>query len=451
MRKFLKYLLLTSLALLSQTDVLAISGSWRGNLEAFGTKIPLVLKLDKTNDGKTVASMDSPNQNAKDIPCEVCLCTEDSISLDCKIIGATYTGRIYPGRIEGVFTQAGMRLPLVLTPEAALSERRPQTPVAPFPYTETDTVFFSADGTRLAGTLTIPERASDKAVPVVVMITGSGPQNRDEEVFEHRPFAVIADWLARHGIASFRYDDRGVASSGGNYAEATIDTFKSDAAAALQFVRHYGGFGKAGLLGHSEGGTLAVLIAAEDAPDFIISLAGVSVPAKDVVISQNISLFDMLGVTDSQRDASARLLDILFDTIKTQYIAGCPAPIDIDAICRDNSLDVPDFILASVKRNMSARNAYFDSLVSLDPTSCLKKIKCPVLVVNGTKDTQVNAEVNLESFRKNVKDVDIRRIDNLNHLMQHASTGKAEEYADIKETVSPEVLEIISDFILRHR
>lgn len=429
-------------------DCQALTGRWRGSVDMKVAKVPIIFNFNEGADGKTSATMDSPQQNAKDIPVEVTHCSADSVSITCRMIGMTYAGKVADGKIDGTISQNGFKLPLILTPETSLSERRPQTPNPPFPYSETDTVFTSTDGTTLAGTLTVPNVKPAAGMPLVVMVTGSGPQNRDEEIMEHRPFAVIADYLARNGIASFRYDDRGVASSKGNFKQATIDTFKADAQSALKFVRTLPAFDSYGILGHSEGGTLAIMVAAEDNPDFIISLAGVSTPARNALIAQNIHLMDRNGITGSQRDASVRLIEILFDTIREQYVVGESSPLDIDAICRDNALDVPPAVIQSIKRNMLARNGYFDSLVSLDPTDDLKGITCRVLAINGTKDTQVNADVNLPVFRDNVKNVEIHRMEGLNHMMQHAVSGEVSEYGDITETIAPEVLEIISDFIL---
>ena len=412
-------------------------------------KVPLVFNFNEDTNGKTTATMDSPQQNVKNIPLEVLFCSNDSISLSCKMINATYRGKVTATKIDGTYVQNGFSLPLVLSPEKDLSERRPQTPVPPFPYAIKDTVFYSADGTQLAGTLTIPESYRDRKCPIVVMVTGSGPQNRDEEIFEHRPFAVIADYLARNGVASFRYDDRGIASSKGNFNEATIDTFKADLSGALKLAKGLSGFGKTGVLGHSEGGTLAFLIAAEGKPDFIVSLAGMAVPAKETIMEQNIHSLDNLGIKDEQREASIILIESAFDKIIEQYRRGEMSPIDVDLICKEKSLDVPPMVLASVKRNSQNSNGYFNSLISLDPIPALKKIKCPVLAINGTKDTQVNAETNLKSIRNNVKKAEIHSMDDLNHLLQHAMTGEMSEYGEINETISPEVLNIITDFIKR--
>ncbi|MDE6668233.1 MAG: alpha/beta hydrolase, partial [Muribaculaceae bacterium] len=354
-------------------------------------------------------------------------------------------------KIEGTFRQRGVKLPLTLTPEEDLSVRRPQTPQPPFPYIEKDMVFTSYDGTELAGTLTLPDATPGKKFPTVVMVTGSGPQNRDEEIFEHRPFAVIADYLARNGIASFRFDDRGTALSKGNYSEATIETFKGDARSAYNFVKGLPETGKTDILGHSEGGTLAVMIAAEDKPDFIVSLAGMVIPSRETLLDQNIHLLDQLGISGKQKESSVKLIEKLYEEVIKQYNSGVSSPIDIDSICRANSLEVPAIVLESIKQNNVSRTGYFDSLVSLDPTPALKKIKCPVLAINGTKDIQVDANKNLETFRNNVKNVEIQRMDGLNHLMQHAVTGETSEYNEIKETISPEVLSLISAFILRQK
>lgn len=431
------------------SDCMALSGKWRGEIEVGANKLPLVFNFKETPSGKTQATMDSPHQNAKGISLVVKYCTDDSVSVKCVIIGASYSGKITDGKIEGTFTQRGYTFPLVLTPEEDISVRRPQTPRPPFPYIEKDTTFLSTDGTQLAGTLTLPDETPGKTFPTVVMVTGSGPQNRDEELFEHRPFAVLADYLARNGIASFRYDDRGTAKSKGNYAEATIDTFKEDVKSAYTFAKTLPSTGKTGILGHSEGGSLAVLYGAEETPDFIVSLAGMVVPAKETMLAQNEHLMELQGITGSQKDASMKLLKLAFDEISKQYKAGQSSPVDIDLICRENSLDVPAIVLESVKLNIASRNGYFDSLVSLDPTDALKNVKCPILAINGTKDTQVDADKNLEAFRRYAANVEIKLMEGLNHLMQTAVSGETSEYGEIKETISPEVLKIIAAFILR--
>lgn len=430
-------------------QLMALNGKYSGNLSIGPSKLPLVFNFKETSAGPTEATLDSPRQNAFGIPLEVKYCMNDSISLECKMIGASFTGKFTDGKIDGKFIQRGFTIPLLLTPEEDISVRRPQTPKPPYPYITKDTLFRGADGTELAGTLTYPVNYTSGTFPTVVMVTGSGPQNRDEEVFEHRPFAVIADYLARNGIGSFRYDDRGTAMSKGNYKETTIDLFKEDVKSAYTFTKGLPESGKTGILGHSEGGSLAILCGAEETPDFIISLAGVAVPAKETLLAQNIRGMNQAGITASRKEASVKLLEIVFDQIINQYREGKSEPIDIDLICRENSLDVPPVILESVRRNQVSQDEYFRSMVSMDPTEALKNVKCPVLAINGTKDTQVDAESNLEAFRRYVPEVEVRKMEGLNHLMQTADTGDLSEYNEIKETVSPEVLEIIADFIHR--
>ncbi len=446
----LRYFLTVLIAAAAWVNVIALDGRWRGELALGSTRLPLVFCFLADADGTVTATMDSPMQNTTGLPLDILFISTDSVSVECKSLGAAYGGKIIDGnRIEGTFSQRGIRLPLTLTEERPLSERRPQTPQPPYPYTETDTVFVSADGTELAGTLTVPQGAESNC-PVVVMVTGSGPQNRDEEIFEHKPFAVIADYLARQGIASFRYDDRGVARSKGHYPKATIDSFRTDAQSALSFVREMNRFGKTGILGHSEGGTIAVLIAAsEDAPDFIVSLAGMVVPAKETLLAQNRRALDRYPFTDKQKESSAILIATLYDRIIDQVRDGVTTPVDVDLICKEKALDVPAAVLQSIKQNNSTRNAYFDSLLILDPTEALAKITCPVLAINGTKDTQVDATANLDSFRSHLKDVEIRQMEGLNHLLQRATTGDSSEYGQITETISPEVLQIIATFISR--
>ena len=445
----LRLCLLTAIYIMAGflSQSMALTGKWRGELNLGATKLPLVFNFSESSDGETLATMDSPQQNATGIALEVKHCSSDSISLECKMIGASYNGKITNDRIEGQFRQYGYTFPLVLIPEEDISIRRPQTPKPPFPYIEKDTTFISFDGTELAGTLTLPDIHGGKTFTAVVMVTGSGPQNRDEEIFEHRPFAVIADYLARNGIASFRYDDRGTAESKGNYSEATIDTFKEDLKSAYRFTKGLKDTGKTGILGHSEGGTLAILLGAEESPDFIVSLAGMVVPAKETLLAQNIHLLERLGLSENQKEASIRLIDLFFNEIIRQHVAGTSSPIDIDSICRDNSLIVPFAVLQSIKHNNSSRNGYYDSLVSLDPTDALESVRCPVLALNGTKDLQVNANANLNAFMESVSNVEVRRMEGLNHLFQNADTGEVTEYDEIKETISPEVLSIITDFI----
>lgn len=423
-------------------SAMAIDGSWRGELSLGPAKIPLVFHF-KTVDGVTTATVDSPNQGVKGLASEVVYCSIDSVAIDIPAIGAALRGHIDGDSISATFSQRGFILPITLTPELSLVERRPQTPVPPFPYTMVDTTFTAPDGVLLAATLTLPESASADT-PVVVMVTGSGPQNRDEELFEHRPFAVIADRLARAGIASLRYDGRGTAKSGGDFASSTTMTFKDDAASALDFARSFAPAAKVGILGHSEGGTIALLLAAEGKPDFVVSLAGMTAGGKETLIEQNRRALYKAGITGTQVADALRLLDAAFNHIAS----GTEGLFDADAYVAANNLEVPASVVASVRANAQTDSPYLRGMLSLRPADVLASVHCPVLAVNGSLDTQVSAGPNLSLIRELVSNARVKEYPGLNHLLQHAVTGDVAEYGTITETIAPEVLDDICDFII---
>lgn len=217
-------------------EAYGLKGAWRGELDLGRTKLPLVLRFSESEAGETRCTLDSPSQGARGIEMAVELCTADSVALSCEALRARFTGRVMGCLIRGRFEQQGAKLPLNLVPEIVIGERRPQTPKPPYPFSVVDTVFTAADGAVMSATLCMPAEAEGTAVPAVVMVTGSGPQNRDEELMDHRPFAVIADYLARRGIASLRYDDRGTGRSTGDFASATTYTFKDDAVSGWRLL-----------------------------------------------------------------------------------------------------------------------------------------------------------------------------------------------------------------------
>ena len=434
--------IITAILPLSASD---ISGSWRGNLSMGSLSIPLVLNFSESESGDTKCTLDSPQQNVKGMPMTVNYISADSVAVSSSIIGAGFSGHIEQQRISGEFKQRGYTLSLNLTPEEPLTVRRPQTPQPPFPYTSVDTTFVSTDDTELAGTIVLPENFSE-TTPIVVMVTGSGPQNRDEEIFEHKPFAVLADALARAGIASLRYDDRGVNKSDGFFEDATIDVLKNDAESALHFARKLTG-GKAGILGHSEGGSIALLLAADKKPDFIISLAGVATSGKETMLEQNRHLMEVLNMGEVETSQSMPLIEAVFDEIESQVRHNDESEIDVVAMADSLGLEVPEIVMSSLVRYLSQRNVTFDQLVVLDVRSRLGGVKCPVLALNGTLDKQVNAESNLSAIEENIPSAEVHKLDGLNHLLQHAESGEMSEYADIRETISPEAIELIIQFI----
>lgn len=439
------WLILVALTL-SAGDVHALNGSWRGELDLGQMKIPLVFNFSEMPSGETRCTLDSPSQGAKGIATEMVLCTADTLSLTCNAIGAVYTGRITSGIIKGQFKQRGYVFPLDLAPDCPLQERRPQTPRPPFPYNVVDTMFTAPDGAVMSATLTLPACGQSRKIPAVVMVTGSGPQNRDEELFEHKPFAVIADYLARHGIASLRYDDRGTGRSTGNFLTATTFTLKDDALGGVGFLRSIACIGKVGVLGHSEGGTIAFMIGAEGKADFILSLAGMALSGKETSMRQNRHCLDKLKLTDSDKANSLKLIGRLFDMIIEQARKGVSTPIDIDSLATADNMTVPQQIVQSIKMTQNTRGPWFDAFLALNPRSYLEKVKCPMLAVNGEKDIQVCPD-NLNVIKELVPHVRARLMPGLNHLMQHAVTGEMTEYGKIRETIAPEVLDMMVEFI----
>ena len=427
-------------------DVYALTGSWRGTLNLGQMKVPLVFNFSEMATGETQCTMDSPSQGAKGIATEVVLCTADSVSLTCNAIGVSYTGKISAGSINGRFSQRGYVFPLDLTPDSPAEERRPQTPKPPYPYNVTDTTFTASDGAVMSATLTLPSTPESRKIPAVVMVTGSGPQNRDEEYFDHKPFAVIADFLARNGIASLRYDDRGTGKSTGDFLTSTTFTFKDDALSGIEFLRSIDCIGRVGILGHSEGGTIAFMAAAEDKADFIVSLAGMAISGKETMMRQNKHALDKSGLSDADKTNSLKIIGIVFDTIARQVRNGVTAPIDIDSIMAANGVQLPQQIIQSLKMTQSTRAPWVDSFLTINPREYLADVKCPVLAINGEKDMQVNPD-NLSVIKEFVPKAETMLMPDLNHLLQHAVTGEITEYDEIRETISPDVLEAIVQFI----
>ena len=421
---------LTSLALAMLTFTAnAQEGSWNGELDVMGTKLPLVFNFSPNG-----CTMDSPSQNAKGIPAEKTVSDDGTIKVKVGMIGATFEGKMADGEIKGTFTQNGFPLPLTLK-AGKLAVQRPQTPVPPFPYKE-ESVSFTNAGYTFNGTLTLPENYT-KQTPVVLMVTGSGQQNRDEELFEHKPFAVIADALARQGIASLRYDDRGWGDASVKFMNFTTDDFRQDAAAALPLLRKR--FNKVGILGHSEGGTIAMMLAAKGKTDFIVSLAGMAISGKETLVMQNRQAMSSIGLPKEMVDTYCNSISKALDEIASGKKA---SEINID--------DTPEALKPiTIKALQQADTPYIRHFLTIDVSKQLSKIKCPVLALNGTKDTQVDCAANTTLLEKgliNSKHT-IKKIEGVNHLFQHCTTGNVVEYQQIEETIASEVLEIIYSWI----
>lgn len=407
----------------------AQEGTWNGELNVMGNKVPLVFNF--STNGCTI---DSPSQGVNGIQAEKTVKEDGTIKVKVGMIGATFEGKMTDGEIKGTYVQNGFPLPLTLKP-GKLVVKRPQTPVPPFPYKEEAVSFTNAQYT-FNGTLTLPEKYS-RNTPVVLMVTGSGQQNRDEELFSHKPFAVIADALARQGIASLRYDDRGWGDKSVNFADFTTDDFRQDAAAAIPLLRKR--FNKVGILGHSEGGTIAMMLAAEGKADFIVSLAGMAISGKETLIMQNRQAMSAIGLPKETVDSYCNSISKALDEIASGKKAN---EINID--------DVPVALKpVTIKALQQADTPYIRHFLTVDVGKLLPEIKCPVLALNGTKDTQVDCDANTTRIEKGLADCkhSIKKIDGVNHMFQHCNTGIVTEYQQIEETISPEVLQEVAKWI----
>ena len=421
-----RFLTLAFLLIYSAMAANAQTGNWSGKLDVMGNKLTIVFHLDGDE-----PCMDSPDQAALGIPIQVEKTALGNVIIKVPALAASYEGLWTGKQILGTFKQGALSVPLTLTPEAEL--KRPQNPVGPFPYTEEEVTFSNGDA-HLAGTLVLPEGYTRKT-PVLIMVTGSGQENRDEEIFEHRPFAVIADALARAGIATLRYDDRGVGGSTGEVATATTEDFKEDALAGIKLLRER--FDKVGVIGHSEGGTIALMLAAEGQADFIVSLAGMAVSGLETLVKQSRVSIENAGYTGKNVDTFSQAVH---DACYVRLHGGkMPFP---------DELDLPDELKQAYQSVITQiQTPWMIKFLSLDMRPLLAGIQCPVLAINGSKDSQVDCESNLGALRDglpaNPKNK-IEAIEGANHLFQHCTTGAIAEYRNIEETFAPEALEMMA-------
>lgn len=427
-----------------------IRGSWNGRLQIGMQSLTVVLNIEGDS-----CTMDSPDQATLGIPAKLKVCTEDSLIVEIPQLKVVYEGKKAGEVIDGSFTQMGQRFPLTLKAGKPVYNR-PQSPQSPFPYkTEKVTFVNPGDNATLCGTLSYPIDYKKGKTPVVLLVTGSGQQNRDEEIFYHRPFAVIADHLARNGVATLRYDDRGVGGSSGDVRNATTATFATDAEAGLTYLRDSGKFGKVGLLGHSEGGTIAFMLAGEGKTDFIVSMAGTGLRGDKVLVGQNRLILPTQGVPEKMADDYCRALEKMYE-YKIAYgaTADMYAEMIVTMSMNETKVNIPEILRANLVTLAKSKNAWMNYFIAYDPIEAIQKIKCPVMAINGSLDTQVLPASNLAVIRDNLqlKEGDIvREYEGLNHLFQHSKTGAVAEYIKLEETISPEVLNDITTFVQRQK
>jgi uncharacterized protein len=455
-------LLLFQLADAQSIDKSAVTGSWFGKISAGAIELRIVFNLSIVGKDSLVATLDSPDQGAKGIKLGPVTFTGEALKITAGALFAEYNGIVKNDTIiEGTWKQRSTSVILNLTKlKVPFTQNRPQEPKPPFPYTAEDVTF--ANGKfkiNLAGTLTIPE--GDGPFPAVILITGSGAQNRNEELMGHKPFLVIADYLSRNGIAVLRYDDRGVGKSQGVYATATSADLATDGEAAYNFLKNHPKINpkEIGLMGHSEGGLIAPIVAASNPGiAFIVSLAGPGVTGQQIIIRQSEDISKLSGLSKEQIRESTELLKKRFAVLRKEK-DNKRAEIKILAMYKE-SLVKQKMAKEEIEKDVSQLKASFGAgtytwlryFIMTDPAKFWKKVSCPVLALNGEKDIQVAAKENLPAIEKALKSgsnesVKTIILPGLNHLFQHCKTGMPGEYGTIEETFSPEALKIITDWI----
>lgn len=450
--------LLTSLTLTAQD----ITGQWNGVLNVQGIQLRLVFNVTKTGNGYS-ATMDSPDQGAKGIPVTNTSFDNPKIKFEVSSARIEYNGELKENEITGTFKQGGQEFPMNLSRKAIEKEavKRPQEPQQPFSYYSEEVTFQNTGANiSLAGTLTLPEKEGE--FPAVILISGSGPQNRDEELLGHKPFLVIADYLTKNGFAVLRYDDRGVGQSKGDFKSATSADFATDVESAMAYLKTRKEINKKqiGLIGHSEGGLIAPLVASRSKDvSFIVLLAGTGIRGDKLLLLQQALIAKANGASEpdikKSTETNAKLFEIVVKSTDNQKLKTDLAGFISETLRKDTTVQIPDgmtkdqFVSMQVDQISSPWMQYF---IKYDPGTTLQKVNCPVLAVNGEKDLQVPPKENLTAIKNALirggnKKVTTKEFPGLNHLFQECKTGSPAEYAAIEQTFSSTALEEIVKWI----
>lgn len=431
-----------------------ITGTWSGKAELGIQRLGLVFHIEKSGDGYS-AKMDSPHQGVRGIPADATFAS-DTLRIALPQINMIYIGVLKGDRIKGSFTQHGAAFALDLE-RGDIVLNRPQEPKPPYPYRSEDVVFENkAAGIKLAGTLTMPSEG--RKFPAVVLLTGSGAQNRDEEMFGHKPFLVLADHLTRQGIAVLRFDDRGVGASEGDTSSTTTADYSTDASAAMDYLRTRKEVDKKkiGLVGHSEGAAVAFITAADrgDAA-FVVSMAGAAMPGDEILIRQN------RDILNAEKNVPEGYVDYYIETLRRTYdIAKQHEPefVKANADSLAGAVTRPSLYYKQTREQIQQifnqlSQPWLNYFIKYDPATDIRRISVPVMALNGNRDLQVSSD-NLAIIEQALREAGVERFSikeypGLNHLFQSSQTGRIQEYGQIEETLSPRVLEDIAAWILR--
>jgi pimeloyl-ACP methyl ester carboxylesterase len=444
-----------------------LEGIWEGKLSLdAGMQLRMVLKVVKDKDGQLAAFFRSPDQLDRDFPIATTRLEGKNVTVEVKSVGGIFTGNLDSAKSEivGKWKQGPANLPLTLKKAQAESKlNRPQTPEGPFPYEAVEVQFDTPGKFKLAGTLTRPK--GDGRFPVAVMITGSGQQDRDETLFGHKPFLVIADHLTRRGVAVLRIDDRGVGKSGGSAAKATSTDFAEDIYSAVAYVKTRPDIDpkRIGLIGHSEGGLIGPMVAAKHPDDvaFLVLLAGPGLKGNEILNRQGELILKAMGAKPEAIATQARVMKEIARLQETEKDEATLVKKlkeigkkERDALPPDQRKALGDSIDSSEARLTLLASPWFRFFLAYDPVPTLKQVRCPVLAVNGEKDLQVPPKEDLEAIAKALSEGGntnfvVKELPNLNHLFQTSKSGAPSEYASIEETIAPSALQFIGDWVVQ--
>ena len=437
---------------------------WEGPIKLpAGLELRFILRVTRPEGGPIRATADSPDQASNGLKVDRIAIEQGTLTFTMKALKVEYTGAIDPTGTEakGDFVQNGIKLPLTLRKVAKATEsRRPQVPEKPYPYREEEVAYANeAVGIKLAGTLTIPEGAGP--FPAVLLITGSGAQDRDESLLGHKPFLVLADHLTRRGIAVLRVDDRGVGGSTGETMTSTSEDFAGDALAGVAYLKSRKEVdpGKIGLIGHSEGGIVAPMAAARSGDvAFLVLMAGTGMDGEQILERQRTLILKAAGAGDGEVERQNAIGRKMVAVVKAERDPEAAAA-KLKALTREALDALPEGRREAIGDASAADPAvamlnspWFRFFLTYDPRPALAKVKCPVLAINGEKDLQVPPAANLAAIAEALKAggnerVTVKELKGLNHLFQTSATGSPSEYARIEETIAPEALETISAWI----
>ena len=436
-----------------------IEGDWYGKLEA--PQLNIVFHIEKKN-GTYHGTLDSPDQGSFGISVDTVKFDGFNIEIIMSKMNASYRATLADGTFTGNFGQNGFKIPLKLSREKPKDKKRTtaQEPIRPFPYSEEEVMFENGDVT-LSGTFTKPKNG--KIYPVVILISGSGPQDRDEAVLGHKPFLVLSDFLTRKGIAVLRYDDRGFGKSTGNFSEATSTDFALDVESATNYLISRDDIDKnhIGLIGHSEGGLIAPMVASRNKNiDFIILMAGTGIRGDSLLLLQQELIGKSIGMTNAQLRSSNKINKGAFSIIVENKDKN-EVDAELTSYLKNTLSSIPDAELPTgiskdssfIKTQVNIlTNPWMRYFLSYNPATALEKVTCPVLAINGSKDLQVPAKENLSAIENALqkggnKNITLKEFPGLNHMFQESETGSPTEYAQIEQTISPVVLEEIYNWI----